>query len=77
MAIYNLMKLSDGGVVDLYTDNEDLICTVLETYCCKECIREAKTQEDYLGGLLFSSCGAEFMLTEMTNEQYEKQEHII
>jgi hypothetical protein len=75
MTVYNLTKLSDGGILDLYTESEDVVSQVLEGYCCKQCIEEAKQAENYLGGLLFSSCGAEFMLTEMMEEQYNKLEY--
>ena len=59
-AKYCLTKLSSRSFT-LYTDHEEVVTSILATYCCQTCREECGYSLD---DLLNTSCGAEFMLEE-------------
>ena len=65
--IYHLFKLSSGSDLELIASEEDYVYKVLKDWCCEDCVKESKTLDE----LLFTSCGAEFMLKEYNSyEEY-------
>jgi TusA-related sulfurtransferase len=66
---YTLTKLSSGAMVELYTDDIYSVKTILESWCCVDCVAEAnidKEEDDRqdVYNLLYTACGAEFILEE-------------
>lgn len=67
---YTLTKLSSGAMVELHTDNIYSVKTILESWCCVDCVAEAnidKEEDEDLEdvyNLLHTACGAEFILEE-------------
>ena len=68
---YCLNKVSSKGF-SLFTDHEQVVFSVLYTFCCKDCRDEAGSNLDKLLG---PSCGCEFYLEEGVDYmEFEKHE---